>query len=171
MYYWKQCLSFSCPATSYSGVFTIVARIRECLPSRCLVTTTFLYCCAFEHAYRAIAWQRFGQILYNIYIRIQYIMWYDPWKQDCAARGDVRCKVNARWTRYRDNLQQCNYCWETVFSAGAAPRLYNEDLRRPLVREGGRHQQTRSCLTIKNLVESPRGGLYSKIDWPTDRRS
>jgi hypothetical protein len=61
MYYWKQCLWFSCPATSYSGVFIIVvshSRLRECLPSRCLVTTTFLYCCAFEHAYRAIAWQR-----------------------------------------------------------------------------------------------------------------
>jgi hypothetical protein len=37
------------------------------LPSRCLVTTTSLYCCASEHAYRAIAWQRFGQIRYNTF--------------------------------------------------------------------------------------------------------
>jgi hypothetical protein len=27
---------------------------------------TFLYCCTFEHAYRAVAWQWFGQIRYNI---------------------------------------------------------------------------------------------------------
>jgi hypothetical protein len=26
---------------------------------------TFLYCCSFEHAYRAVAWQWFGQIRYN----------------------------------------------------------------------------------------------------------
>jgi hypothetical protein len=65
MYYWKQYLSFSCPATSYSGVFTIGAThswLRECLQSRCFVTT-LLYCCAFEHAYQAIAWQRFGQYM------------------------------------------------------------------------------------------------------------
>jgi hypothetical protein len=28
---------------------------------------TFLYCRTFEHAYRAVAWQWFGQIRYNIY--------------------------------------------------------------------------------------------------------
>jgi hypothetical protein len=60
IYYRKKYLSFSCPATSYNDVFTIVAR------SRCLVTKTFLYCCAFEHACRGIAWKRFGQIRYNI---------------------------------------------------------------------------------------------------------
>jgi hypothetical protein len=38
---------------------TIVAGIRF------LATMTFLYCCTPEHAYRAIAWQQFGQIRYN----------------------------------------------------------------------------------------------------------
>jgi hypothetical protein len=52
----QRCIHYCCPHS----------RLRECLPSRYLVTTTFLYCCAFQHAYRAIAWQRFGQILYNI---------------------------------------------------------------------------------------------------------
>jgi hypothetical protein len=39
MYYWKQCLSFSCLATSYSGVFTIVTRI-----------------CGYENVYRVAAY-------------------------------------------------------------------------------------------------------------------
>jgi hypothetical protein len=47
-------------ATSYSDASTFVAGI--CF----LATMTFLCCCTFEHAYRAIAWQRFGQIRYNI---------------------------------------------------------------------------------------------------------
>jgi hypothetical protein len=43
---------------------------------------------------------------------------------------------------------------------------------RPLVRESAPHQQIRNCLTVKkNLVVSPRWVLYSKTDWPTDRRS
>jgi hypothetical protein len=65
MYCWKECLSLSCPATSYSDVLTIVARIRF------LPTMTFVYCCAFEHAYRAVAWQRFGQIRYNMYLNLR----------------------------------------------------------------------------------------------------
>jgi hypothetical protein len=43
---------------------------------------------------------------------------------------------------------------------------------RPLVREGATYQQTRKYLTVlKNLVISPRRGLDTKTDWPTDRRS
>jgi hypothetical protein len=60
VYHWKQCLTFSCPATSYNDVFTIVA------PIHFLATMTLLYCCTSEHAYRAIAWQWFGQIRHNI---------------------------------------------------------------------------------------------------------
>jgi hypothetical protein len=61
MYYWKEYLSFTCQATSNSDVLTIVAGIRF------LATMTFPYCCKHEHAYRAVAWQRFGQIRYNIF--------------------------------------------------------------------------------------------------------
>jgi hypothetical protein len=57
----KRCIQYCCPHS----------RLRECLPSLCLVTTTFLYCCAFELAYRAVAWQRFGQIRYSI-----LLIWY-----------------------------------------------------------------------------------------------
>jgi hypothetical protein len=60
MYCWNECLLLSCPVTNYSDVLTIVAGIRF------LATITFLYCCTFEHAYRAIAWQLFGQIRYNM---------------------------------------------------------------------------------------------------------
>jgi hypothetical protein len=43
---------------------------------------------------------------------------------------------------------------------------------RPLVREGAPNPQTRNCHTSnKDLVASPRWVLYSKTDWPTDRRS
>jgi hypothetical protein len=43
---------------------------------------------------------------------------------------------------------------------------------RPLIREGAPYQQTRKCLTVlKNLAISPRRGLDTKTDWPTDRRS
>jgi hypothetical protein len=34
----------------------------------------------------------------------------------------------------------------------------------PPVREGAPHQQTRNCLTNKNLVVSPRRVFYSKTD-------
>jgi hypothetical protein len=37
---------------------------------------------------------------------------------------------------------------------------------RPLVRENAPRQQTRNCLVV-----SPRWVLYSKKDWPTQRRS
>jgi hypothetical protein len=43
---------------------------------------------------------------------------------------------------------------------------------RPLVRKGAKNQQTRNCHTSnKDLVVSPRWVLYSKTDWPADRRS
>jgi hypothetical protein len=43
---------------------------------------------------------------------------------------------------------------------------------RSLVRESAPNQRTRNCLTvIKNLIISPKWVLYSKTDWPTDRRS
>jgi hypothetical protein len=42
----------------------------------------------------------------------------------------------------------------------------------PLVGENAPHQQTHNCRdSNKNLVVSPRWMLYSKTDWPTDRRS
>jgi hypothetical protein len=42
----------------------------------------------------------------------------------------------------------------------------------PLVREGAPNQQIRNCPdNDKDLVVSPRWVLYSKIDWPADRRS
>jgi hypothetical protein len=40
-----------------------------------------------------------------------------------------------------------------------------------LVRASAPNQQTRKCLTNKNLVVRSRWVLYSKTDWPTDRRS
>jgi hypothetical protein len=43
---------------------------------------------------------------------------------------------------------------------------------RPLVREDAPQEQDRNCHTSnKDLVVSPRWVLYSKIDWPADRRS
>jgi hypothetical protein len=43
---------------------------------------------------------------------------------------------------------------------------------RPLVREGAPKQQTRNCQTIIKIRSlSPRWVLYSKTDWPADRRS
>jgi hypothetical protein len=46
---------------------------------------------------------------------------------------------------------------------------------RPLVREGAPRNQERNCQTYsewkKNLVVSPGWVLYTKTDWPTDRRS
>jgi hypothetical protein len=44
---------------------------------------------------------------------------------------------------------------------------------RPLVREGAPQEQDRNyCHTSnKDLVVSPKWVLYSKTDWPTDRRS
>jgi hypothetical protein len=43
---------------------------------------------------------------------------------------------------------------------------------RPLVREGAPLEQDRNCHTCnKDLVVSPRWVLYSKTDWPADRRS
>jgi photosystem II stability/assembly factor-like uncharacterized protein len=41
---------------------------------------------------------------------------------------------------------------------------------RPLVRESAPHQQACDD-SNKYLVVSPRSVLYSKTDWPTDRRS
>jgi hypothetical protein len=38
---------------------------------------TFLYCCTFEHAYEAVAWQWFGQIRY---------ITLDDSKEGCSAR-------------------------------------------------------------------------------------
>jgi hypothetical protein len=43
---------------------------------------------------------------------------------------------------------------------------------RPLVREGAPQEQDRNCHTSnKDLVVSPKWVLYSKTDWPADRRS
>jgi hypothetical protein len=43
---------------------------------------------------------------------------------------------------------------------------------RPLVREGAPEEQDRNWHTSnKNLVVSPKWVLYSKTDWPADRRS
>jgi hypothetical protein len=42
----KWCIHYCCPHSL----------LRECLRSSCLVTMTFFYCCAFEHAYKAVAW-------------------------------------------------------------------------------------------------------------------
>lgn len=46
---------------------------------------------------------------------------------------------------------------------------------RPLIRQGGPHQQTRTCLKIikrgEKLVACPRWVPDIKADWPTDCRS
>jgi hypothetical protein len=43
---------------------------------------------------------------------------------------------------------------------------------RPLVREGAPQEQESNChISNKYLVVSPKWVLYSKTDWPTDRRS
>jgi hypothetical protein len=43
---------------------------------------------------------------------------------------------------------------------------------RPLVREGAQQEQDRHCHTSnKDPVVSPKWVLYSKTDWPADRRS
>jgi hypothetical protein len=46
------------------------------------------------------------------------------------------------------------------------------EVRGPLIREGAPQEQNRNCHTSnKDLVVSPRWVLYSKTDWPADRRS
>jgi hypothetical protein len=58
MYYWKQCLSFIAQQQITVVYSLLLPRIRG------LATMTLLHCCTPEHAYRAITWERFGQIHY-----------------------------------------------------------------------------------------------------------
>jgi hypothetical protein len=55
---------------------------------------------------------------------------------------------------------------------GLGPEKDCERQTRPLVREGAPQEQDRNCHTSnKYLVVSPKWVLYSKTDWPADRRS
>jgi hypothetical protein len=55
--------------------------------------------------------------------------------------------------------------------AGKASSIYKSQTR-PLVREGAPQEQDRNCHTSnKDLVVSPKCVLYTKTDWPADRRS
>jgi hypothetical protein len=52
-----------------------------------------------------------------------------------------------------------------------ASSIYKRQAR-PLVREGAPQEEDRTCHTSnKDLVVSPKWVLYSKTDWPADRRS
>jgi hypothetical protein len=52
-----------------------------------------------------------------------------------------------------------------------ASSIYKRQTR-PLVREGASQEQHRNCHTSnKDLVVSLKWVLYSKTDWPADRRS
>jgi hypothetical protein len=51
-----------------------------------------------------------------------------------------------------------------------ASSIYRSQTR-PLVREGAPQEEDRNCHTSnKDLVVSPKWVLYSKKDWPADRR-
>jgi hypothetical protein len=67
------------------------------------------------------------------------------------------CYVDHSWSNLGECVRRC------VEGAGQT---------RPLVRESAPYQQTRKLSeNNKDLVVSPRWVLYSKTDWPTDRRS
>jgi hypothetical protein len=94
-----------------------------------------------------------------------YIFWHEAWKsEEWSQKG--RPFLDNCWVKnFRDNAQQGNYIWATVFSIEAAPRIYNEDLRqlenynwRSLLRRQSKMIQERrhnvSCSCLWSVVTS-----------------
>jgi hypothetical protein len=89
----------------------------------------------------------------------------DPASRRRRRKGKSQMWDSKIWSRYpRDSDQR-------KIALARASSIYKSQTR-PLVREGAPQEQDRNCHTNnKDLVVSPKRVLYTKTDWPADRRS